>query len=97
MKAKTRKMESFEQLETLAHDMSDIRPLTPALRREWEAARRTAATRPARARKNAGHKSQIVPISIDSRLLAQVDRHATSAGVTRSRFIADAVRLRIAP
>jgi len=87
--------QSFELLEKLAHDMSDIRPLTPAMRRQWQAARRAGKKRPGRPRKDPRLKSRIVPISIEPKLLAAVDEYAKSAGVSRSRLVAEGLRLRI--
>jgi len=40
-------------------------------------------------------KSRIVPISIDPVLLEEIDQFAKSAGVTRSRLIAEGLRLRM--
>lgn len=93
-KRKSTARESFEELEKLAHETSDIRPLSPALRREWEAARRTGA-RLGRPRKAPGTKSRIVPISIDPALLEEVDRYASAAGLSRSRLVAEALKLKI--
>jgi Ribbon-helix-helix protein, copG family len=96
MKRKVKKRETFEELETLAHDTSDLKPLSPAMRRRWEAARRTGGQiRPGRPRKDPKLKSRIVPISMDPALLEEVDRYADAAGVTRSRLIAEALRLRM--
>jgi hypothetical protein len=96
MKPKSRKGETFEGLERLAHDTSDIKPLSPAMRRKWEAARRTGAkARPGRPRKDPKLKSRIVPVSMDPALLEEVDRYADAAGVSRSRLIAEALRMRM--
>lgn len=90
MKSKSRKQETFEELEKLAHDTSDLKPLSPAMRRKWQAASRTRVkARPGRPRKDPRLKSQIVPVSMDPALLEELDRRADAAGVTRSRFIAD--------
>ena len=88
--------ETFEKLDRLAHDTSDIRPLGPAMRRRWEAMRR-AGTKPrvGRPPKAPELKSRIVPISMDPALLAEVDRYAKSKGVTRSRLVAEGLRLRL--
>ena len=95
-KAAAAKRESFEELDRLAHDPGDLRPLTPALRRQWDAARRTGTKpRPGRPRKDPRLKSRIVPISIDPALLAAADRYADAAGISRSRLIAEALRLRL--
>ena len=96
MKPKSRKRETFEELEKLARDTSDLKPLSPAMRRRWEAARRTGAkVRPGRPRKDPKLKSRIVPVSMDPALLEEVDRYADAAGVSRSRLIAEALRLRM--
>src|SRR5687767_3258528 len=87
------KRESFEALDRLAHDTSDLRPLSPALRRQWHAARRTGGKpRPGRPRKDPRLKSRIVPISMDPALLAAADRYANAAGITRSRLVAEALK-----
>ena len=91
-----KKRVSFEELEKLAHDTSDIRPLTAEMRREWEAAKRTGArSHRGRPRKDPRLKSRIVPISIDPALLAQIDKFAKSTGMTRSRLVAEGVKLRM--
>ncbi|MFL5405499.1 MAG: CopG family ribbon-helix-helix protein [Myxococcales bacterium] len=96
VKRKARARQSFEELEKLAQDTSDLKPLSPSMRRKWEAARRTGAKpRPGRPRKDPKLKSRIVPVSMDPALLKEVDRYADAAGVTRSRLIAEALRLRI--
>ena len=33
--------ETTEEFEILAHDISDIKPLSPTMRRQWELAKRT--------------------------------------------------------
>lgn len=88
--------DSFEELEKLAHDTSNIRPLSPEMRRRWEAMRRVGAKpRVGRPPKAPELKSRIVPISMDPALLAEVDRYAKSKGVTRSRLVAEGLRLRM--
>ena len=96
MKTRHATRESFERLDKLAHDVNDIKPISPAMRREWDAARRTGKKlRPGRPRKDPTLKSRIVPISLDPMLLAEIDRFAKSAGLTRSALIAQALRLRM--
>jgi hypothetical protein len=100
MSKKKVELGSFDDLDRLAKDASDIRPLSPALRREWEAARRTGAkaapaVRRGRPRKDPGSKSRIVPISIDPALLAAADRFAKATGVSRSHLVAEGLRLRL--
>ena len=41
MKSHKKLSESFEEIDRLAHDTSDIRPLSASMRRDWEAARKT--------------------------------------------------------
>jgi hypothetical protein len=94
--AKRDKRESFEQLDRAARNSSDLRPLTPAMRRQWEAAKRTGTkSRPGRPRKDPRLKSRIVPISIDPALLEAADRYASAAGISRSRLVAEALRSRL--
>jgi len=88
--------ESFQELDRLAHTTGDIRPLSPAMRRQWEAAKRTGTKlRPGRPRKDPAKKSLIVPISIDPALLKATDKFAKSAGLTRSRLIAEGLLMRL--
>ena len=88
--------ESFAEIGRQAHALNDIRPLSPAMRSQWEAAKRTGAKRrPGRPRKDPAQKSLIVPISIDPALLEATDEFAKSVGVTRSRLIAEGLRLRM--
>lgn len=89
--------ESFEELDKLARNTSDIRPLNAALLRDWRAVVRTGAgkRRSGRPRKDPRLKSRIVPISIDPRLLTKVDKFAKAAGVSRSRLVAEGLRLRM--
>jgi len=83
-------------LEKLAHDTSDLRPMSPELLRQWNAARRTGKKpRLGRPTKDPAAKSRIVPISIDPKLLAEIDRYAKSEGLSRSRLVAEALRLRM--
>ncbi len=94
MKAKTPKKESFEELDRQAHDLGDIRPLSPALRAEWNLALKTRAKFRARAAaKKAGDGSRIIPVALEAALLAKADRYAKAAGMTRSRLVAEALLL----
>jgi hypothetical protein len=89
-------LDSLAELDRQAHSTSDIRPLSPAMRSQWEAAKRTGAKmRPGRPKKDPAKKSLIVPISIDPALLKATDKFAKSAGMTRSRLVAEGLRLRI--
>ena len=97
MKQKNPNRESFGELEREAQNLSDLRPLSPQLRRQWEAAQRTGAKiQRGRPPKDPALKSRIVPISIDPALLARVDRYANAAGISRSRLIAEALEQRLA-
>lgn len=88
--------ESFAEIDRQAHAIDDIRPLSPAMRSQWEAAKRTGAKpRRGRPRKAPGEKSLIVPISIDPALLEAADKFAKSVGATRSRLVAEGLRLRM--
>jgi len=96
MKNRDTKRESFEAMEKQAHDVSDLRPMTPAMRRQWDAARRTGTkVKAGRPRKDPRLKSRIVPISIDPALLAAADQYASATGLTRSGLIAEALKLRL--
>jgi hypothetical protein len=93
---KPKKRESFQQLDRAARDASDLRPLSAELRRQWEAARQTGRKRrPGRPPKDPRLKSRIVPVSIDPALLEEADRFASAAGISRSKLIAEALRLRL--
>jgi hypothetical protein len=87
---------TFAELDRQAHATDDIRSLSPALRSQWEAAKRTGPKpRPGRPRKDPAKKSLIVPISIEPALLEAIDKFAKSAGVTRSRLVAEGLRMRM--
>jgi hypothetical protein len=96
-KTSSRKIvDAFEELERLAHRMDDMRPMSPAMRRRWEAAQRTGSkSRLGRPRRDPKHKSRIVPISNAPDLLAEVDRFAKAEGISRSRLVAEGLRLRL--
>jgi len=95
MKKKTPR-ESFAVIDRRAHAIDDIRPLSPAMRSQWEAAKRTGdKPRRGRPRKDPGEKSLIVPISIEPALLKAIDKFAKSVGATRSRLVAEGLRLRM--
>lgn len=95
-KPRRNKPESFADLDKAARDTSDVRPLSPEMRRRWEAAKRTGpATKRGRPPKDPALKSRIVPVSLVPALLAEADRFADAAGISRSRLIAEALRLRM--
>jgi hypothetical protein len=96
MKKKIKKRQTFEELDQMAHDTGDIKPLSPRLRAQWEAAKRTGArARSGRPRKSPALKARIVPISMDPALLEKVDRYTKAAGMTRSGLVAEALRMRM--
>lgn len=90
-----KKIESFDELEKIARDTTDIRPMSRAARAEWEAAKRTGDKSARRRSKMKKETSRIVPISMAPALLERVDRYASSAGLSRSRVVAEALELRI--
>jgi hypothetical protein len=83
----------FKELEKMAHDLSDVRPMSQNMRKKWIAAQRTGKR--GRPRKDPSLKSRIVPVSIEPSLLAAVDRYAKRQGLTRSRLVAEGLRMRI--
>ena len=88
--------ESFEELEATAHNPKLIKPLSPEMRRQWEAAKRTGTRKgPGRPSKDPAAKSRIVPISLDPKLLKQIDKYAKLAGLSRSRLVAEGLKLRM--
>jgi hypothetical protein len=89
---------SVEESDKFAHDISDIRPLSSALRGQWNAAKRTGLKiKPRHPAKKGTINSHIVPIAIDPSLLKKVDRYAKSTGMSRSRLVAEGLKLRIKP
>ncbi len=67
-----------------------LRPLTPAQRGRWEAARR------GRPKKPPGAKAVPTLITVEPELLRRADAYAKKAGLSRSQLFADALRQRIA-
>jgi hypothetical protein len=96
MKSKAIKDYSARELDQMALDASDVKPMSAAMRRKWEAAKQTGKrmhrVRPGKA---ATAKSRIVPVSLDPSLLSEADRYARSEGISRSRLVAEALRLRM--
>jgi len=87
---------SFLEIDRQAHRIDDIRTLSPKMRSQWEAAKRTGAKlRPGRPRKNPAEKFRIVPISLDPALLKAIDKFAKTAGLTRSKLVAEGLRMRL--
>ena len=87
-------------LDRMALDLSDVKPMSAGMRRKWEGAKQTGkrmqrridARRPQKA---PSANSRIVPVSLDPSLLSEADRYARSAGISRSRLVAEALRLRM--
>jgi hypothetical protein len=55
----------------------------------------TTSTMASIARPSQATKSRIVPVSLDPTLLSEADRYAKNAGISRSRLVSEALRLRI--
>jgi hypothetical protein len=96
MKIKKDAIPTNAVLDPMALDESDVGPMSPAMRRKWEATRRTGEkVKRGRPRKRPDAKSRIVPVSIEPLLLEQVDQYAKTAGISRSRLVAEGLRMRI--
>lgn len=96
MKSKAIEELSARDLDVLASDSSDIKPMTSAMKKRWEAAKRTRKkSKPGRPPKCPEDKSRIVPVSIDPVLLKKADRYAQSAGISRSKLVAEGLALRL--
>jgi hypothetical protein len=78
-------------MDQLARSISpeSMRPLSPQMRRRWEAAKR------GRPRKAPGTKAVPTLITIDPKLLKLIDAQAKKRNVSRSQFFADAARRRL--
>jgi hypothetical protein len=78
----------FEALDRLARSLTPerMRPLSPEMRRRWEAAVR------GRPRKAPGTKAVPTMITVEPALLKRIDAGARKAGVSRSQFLANAAR-----
>ncbi len=81
----------FEALDRLAHSITleNTRPLNKRERERWEVAKRG---RPAKA---PGTKAIPTLITVEPKLLKQVDAYAKKEGMSRSRLFSEAVRQRI--
>lgn len=96
MKTKKDAIDTEEALDQMAADESDVGPMSPAMRRRWDAAQRTGKkVKRGRPRKSPDAKTRIVPVSIEPLLLQQVDKYAKTAGISRSRLVAEGLRLRM--
>jgi hypothetical protein len=68
-------------------DLSETKPLTAAMRRDEQRARRKKPGRP-----RVGLGAAKLRVSMEKGLLKQVDAYARSHGLTRSDFIAQSLR-----
>ena len=93
-KSKTTDENDFDALDRLARgiDKKSLKPLTSALRRRWEAARRARPEHVA-----AAQKSIPTLIALDAGLLERLDAQARKAGISRSQFVSDAIEQRMVP
>jgi len=66
--------------------LSDIRPLSPEMRKRVGGHPRAGAKR-GRPRKDAESRSRIVPISWNPNCWTEVDRFTKANGITRSRLV----------
>lgn len=94
MKTRTTKKtdeNDFEALDRLARSITPekLRPLTPEQRRRWESAKR------GRPRKAPASRAVPTLITVEPKLLKQVDAYAKKEGMSRSRLFSEAVRQRI--
>ena len=78
----------FEALDRLARGLTPqkMRPLSPAMGARWQAAKR------GRPRKVPGTKAIPTMITVEPRLLKQIDVEARKVGLSRSQFLANAAR-----
>jgi Ribbon-helix-helix protein, copG family len=81
----------FKALDRLARSITPkkLRVLTPEQRSRWNAAKR------GRPKKAPGTKSVPTLITVEPRLLRQVDAYAKKAGVSRSQLFSEAIRQRL--
>ncbi len=87
-KAKKIDENDFDALEKLARSITPrkMRPLSPEMLAKWNIAKR------GRPRKAPGSKAVPTMITLEPKLLKQIDSQARLHGVSRSRFLADAAR-----
>ena len=78
----------FAALDKMARQITPerMRPLSPALRRRWKRAQR------GRPPKAPGTKAVPTMITLDPALLKKIDSRTRTAGMSRSRFFAQAAR-----
>jgi len=66
--------------------LSEMRPMTPAVRRQWQRAKR----RPSRPRQGKG--VQVISLSVEQSLLKKADRVAKRAGISRAALFAEGLK-----
>jgi hypothetical protein len=78
----------FAALDKMAREVTPekMRPLSPAMQRRWKAAKR------GRPRKAPGTKAVPTMITLEPKLLNEIDSRARSVGMSRSEFLANAAR-----
>ena len=78
----------FEALDRLARRLTPekMRPLSGVMRRRWRAAKR------GRPRKLPAAKAVPTMITVEPKLLKRIDSRARRQGLSRSQFLANAVR-----
>ena len=78
----------FEALDRWARNLTleKMRPLTPKMRRDWEAAKRSGLKKK--------RDLEVIPtmITVERTLLRRIDATSRKAGLTRSQFLARAAR-----
>jgi hypothetical protein len=67
-------------------DMSKLKPLTPAMRREWNAWKR-------RGRPKVGAGAERISVTMERQLLSRADAYARAKGMTRSQLIQQGVKV----
>jgi hypothetical protein len=96
MKTKKDTILANAALDQMALNEPDVGPMSSAMRRKWEAAQRTGEkVKRGRPRKQPRSQPRIVPVLIEPTLLERVDQYAKTAGISRSRLVAEGLRLRI--
>jgi hypothetical protein len=78
----------FEALDKLAHSITleKLRPLTTEQRKQWKAAKR------GRPKKALGTKAIPTLITVEPKLLKQIDAYAKNAGISRSQLFSQAAK-----
>ncbi len=83
--------DDFDALERLARSITPekLRPLTPEMKRRWEAAKR------GRPKKPAGTNAVPTLVTVEPQLLRRADAYAKKSGISRSQLFSEAVRMRL--